>query len=558
MKLELSVEDLLNKRRIESDRIEFKASWNPDDIYHSVCAFANDYDNIGGGYILIGVEEKNGVAVRPVKGIEEYEIDNIKKEMIGYNNTMVSTYFPKIIDEEVDGKCVLVLWITPDAGRPYKAPDHVTAKKDKKLYYYIRYASSSVRANAEQERELLNMTDYMPFDIRPNYKATEDDISVPLLIEHLKKTKSRLAKQVLKRGVMEILGDMQLLVGPSEQQYLSNVALMMFCDHPDKFFPYTQVEITKFPEGSIKNPNNFIEVPVIKGSVPEMISRTMQKLQDMVILEKVTKVNYQMEAIRRFNYPYQALEEAVVNAFYHRDYMSYQSIIIEIEPELIRIISYPGIDRSISQSDIEAGERFSTRYYRNKRLGEFLKELDLSEGKCTGIPTIQEELRNNGSPKAHFYTDEDRRAVRVEIPIHPDFLGLGEKVIASSEQPSVDKQKSFDSGSNETFENEKSCVSPSNETFKSEKSFVSVEKVSFEEILVRMKVKERTRDNIRLLKRALTDDIFSRSDIVKLLRVSGTAAGKLINKMIENKLIVSVAGHGKGKYKFISEEDIVE
>lgn len=178
--------------------------------------------------------------------------------------------------------------------------------------------------------------------------------------------------------------------------------------------------------GSIKNPNNFKEFPVIKGSVPMMIKRTMQTLQDLVIEEMVTKVNYQMEAIRRFNYPYQALEEVVVNAFYHRDYLSYQSIMIEIEPELIRIISFPGIDRSIPQRVIEEGERFSSRYYRNKRLGEFLKELDLSEGKSTGIPTIQEELRNNGSPKARFFTDDDRRAVTVEIPIHPDFLNRDE------------------------------------------------------------------------------------------------------------------------------------
>lgn len=153
-----------------------------------------------------------------------------------------------------------------------------------------------------------------------------------------------------------------------------------------------------------------------------MIKRTMEKLQDMVIEEKVTKVDYQMESIRRFSYPYQALEEAVVNAFYHRDYQSYQAIIIEIEPDCVRIISYPGIDRSISQKTIAEGERFKSRYYRNKRLGEFLKELDLTEGKSTGIPTIQEELRNNGSPKAAFETDDERRAVTVEIPIHPDFL----------------------------------------------------------------------------------------------------------------------------------------
>lgn len=69
MALPINIEDLLNKNRIESDRIEFKKGWNPTTIYHSVCAFANDIDNIGGGYILIGVEEENGIAKRPVCGI---------------------------------------------------------------------------------------------------------------------------------------------------------------------------------------------------------------------------------------------------------------------------------------------------------------------------------------------------------------------------------------------------------------------------------------------------------------------------------------------------------
>jgi ATP-dependent DNA helicase RecG len=85
-------------------------------------------------------------------------------------------------------------------------------------------------------------------------------------------------------------------------------------------------------------------------------------------------------------------------------------------------MSFPGIDRSISDKTIEEGKRFVSRYYRNRRLGEFLKELDLSEGHSTGVPTIQDELEKNGSPRAQFYTDEDRRAMRVCIPIHPAFL----------------------------------------------------------------------------------------------------------------------------------------
>lgn len=70
MALTINVEDLLNKQKIESNRIEFKRGWNPDKIYHSICAFATDLDNTGDGYIFVGVEQDdNGIAKRPVIGL---------------------------------------------------------------------------------------------------------------------------------------------------------------------------------------------------------------------------------------------------------------------------------------------------------------------------------------------------------------------------------------------------------------------------------------------------------------------------------------------------------
>ena len=205
-------------------------------------------------------------------------------------------------------------------------------------------------------------------------------------------------------------------------RYIQNVALMMFCEHPEKFFGYTYVQMTLFPEGSINNPSLSEDFPNITGSVPQMIESTMERFRNFIIREKVIKVPGQMEAIRIFNYPFMAIEEAVVNAFYHRDYMSYEPVTIEIEPDCINIMNFPGIDRSISDKTIAEGARFVTRHYRNRRLGEFLKELDLSEGHSSGIPTIQDELKRNGSPRAEFFTDEDRRAIRIRIPIHPTFF----------------------------------------------------------------------------------------------------------------------------------------
>ena len=62
------------------------------------------------------------------------------------------------------------------------------------------------------------------------------------------------------------------------------------------------------------------------------------------------------------------------------------------------------------------------RKYRNRRLGEFLKELELTEGRATGIPTIQRKLKDNGSASATIETDEDRAYFLIDIPCHPDFV----------------------------------------------------------------------------------------------------------------------------------------
>ena len=50
MALPLNIDDLIHQRKVESARIEYKKDWNPEKVLHSVCAFANDIDNWGGGH----------------------------------------------------------------------------------------------------------------------------------------------------------------------------------------------------------------------------------------------------------------------------------------------------------------------------------------------------------------------------------------------------------------------------------------------------------------------------------------------------------------------------
>ena len=50
MAIPINVKKLIPGRVVESERIEYKKGWNPTAIYRTICAFANDFENIGGGY----------------------------------------------------------------------------------------------------------------------------------------------------------------------------------------------------------------------------------------------------------------------------------------------------------------------------------------------------------------------------------------------------------------------------------------------------------------------------------------------------------------------------
>ena len=103
---------------------------------------------------------------------------------------------------------------------------------------------------------------------------------------------------------------------------------------------------------------------------------------------------------------------------YHRSYEIREPIEVRILPDCVTIASYPGPDGSVNLEDLQTG-RSTTRRYRNRRIGEFLKELSLTEGRGTGIPKILRAIRKNGSPLPIFETNDDRMYFVARFPIHP-------------------------------------------------------------------------------------------------------------------------------------------
>jgi ATP-dependent DNA helicase RecG len=111
----------------------------------------------------------------------------------------------------------------------------------------------------------------------------------------------------------------------------------------------------------------------------------------------------------------------VVNAVYHRDYDVRGPVEIRIMHDELVVLSYPGPDRSVRLEQLRAGKAMPRRY-QNRRIGEFLKELEFTEGRSTGIPKIIDAMQANGSPPAEFDFDEDHSYFMVRLPVHPAAL----------------------------------------------------------------------------------------------------------------------------------------
>lgn len=415
MAIPVSIEKLLNENIVEWARIEFKEGWNPDSTLKTISAFANDIDNWGGGYIIIGVKEENGKIIKPITGLNEESVDHIQKEILKYCKYLKPNYVPQSEPVYYEGKMVLLIWCPGGYERPYQCPKRPTSKSSEKAYY-IRKLSSTIEATDLDVKELIALTHNIPFDDRVNIKSELTDLKYPIIRNYLETVNSNLLNTLEHKKLEDLAKDLRIADGPKEYFKPLNVGLLFFNDNPETFFPYSRIELVNIPDPTGQG----MEERIFTGPIDQQLRDVLSYLKNNVIAEKIFKLHGQAEAIRVKNYSYEALEEFVSNAIYHKSYQIYEPITIRIEKEQIEITSIPGPDRSISDQDI-LNYNMRTRRYRNRRIGDFLKELHLVEGRNTGIPTAIKGIKDNGSPMPTLLTDKERTFFSVIMPIHESF-----------------------------------------------------------------------------------------------------------------------------------------
>lgn len=332
---------------IENEITEFKREY-VDDIKKSVIAFANT----NGGSIFIGIDN-DGTPV----GVEDTDDCQLKlssslRDSIRPDVTM----FTDIKVLVMDGKNIVKISVQRGTARPY----YLSGKGVRPEGVYIRQGSANVPASEERILSLIHET------AGDNYE-TERSLTQDLTFDTADKY---FAERSLPFGT-EQKRTLHLI---SEDGTYSNLALLLSdqCEHTIKFAVF---------EGSVKT--NFKDRREFSGSLFKQLEETYS------YIGQFNHIRSEFEGLRRidiYDYPIEAIREALLNSIVHREYSYSASTLISIFDDRMEFVTIGGLPKGISANDIMLGISVP----RNKNLAEVFYRLHLIEAYGTGMPKINE------------------------------------------------------------------------------------------------------------------------------------------------------------------------
>lgn len=156
----------------EDDTTEFKVSISNDAIGKTICAFANDFNNLDIGFLIIGVCDKS----REIKGIRINDWDDIQTKIADICNSIVPPVIPSLTRLEIQKKTILVIKVNRSMTRPHRY----------KARCFIRLFSTTRAATLNEENQIkeLDTSSFYLFDKKPAMEAEFNDLNQRKITEH--------------------------------------------------------------------------------------------------------------------------------------------------------------------------------------------------------------------------------------------------------------------------------------------------------------------------------------------------------------------------------------
>ena len=382
----------------ESNCLDWKKGGDPENIVETLTAFANDYEEVGCGFVLCGIEEqkhKDGSSTSEVAGITRGESNRLQNRIFELSRNRahppITPRFDSVsLDED---KEVLVVWV---------AASNELHFWDKKVV--IRRADKTVTATINQHSELVLRKAHLHWLDQPCPGATEDDINFFALEEISKGHKQGGgAREFLQPGIRMFASARPLcstVVGPTGDVVVPNrFAMLLIGEKPHQFMPGAFVALTRFQ--GLSRADSIFSSTEYFGPIPLLIEKVIGELESETAMITDKTRDFLNGAQNRKRYSVQALNEFLVNALAHRDYAAQRSTKIYIFLDRIEFESPGGL---VSGENIEGLKQGRTNW-RNPSLARYLSELGLAQERGTGIPRAIEETVRVAGIEPKFETD---------------------------------------------------------------------------------------------------------------------------------------------------------
>ena len=327
----------------ETENIEFKASYT-DNIYKEIIAFANTE----GGTLYIGVDN-NGVAC----GIND--IDDVYTRITNGVRDAIVPDITMFIRYELQKNDVIKISVSEGSNKPY----YIKAKGLKPSGVYIRQGASCAPASTEQIRLMIRESDGDNYE---EMRCAEQNLTFDEAKKAFRENDVVFSRKNYRAlGITDSTGDMY-----------TNMALIVSdqCNHTVKVAVYADESNTEFRD-----------TKEFTGSVFEQLNETFSYL---MLCNKKTSSIEGLKRFERYDYPSEAIREALLNALVHRDYSFSGSIIVNVNDAQMEFVSLGGLVSGLSTEDISSG----ISQPRNKNLANVFFRLHLIESYGTGIRRI--------------------------------------------------------------------------------------------------------------------------------------------------------------------------
>lgn len=409
--------DLKELAARESEQVEWKENVaDAEDVLKSIAAFANDFQNLGGGYVVCGAKESKdehdfqkvsypGLSASRLRELEFKVLNDARSKI----DPAVTPLVEELPAERGDARVLVFIVASTGSAHSYRASGKDSAA------YYVRIGRQTIEARNGVLRELLVRTRALdPWDRRLNEDARLEDIDLLAFRDVMQKIETWNPAIAIEEYFSEVrisefvptLGGKRPL---AQLLHPRNFAILLFAAEPTRFFPGAWTKVSVYP-GKDRSERT-AERHDLTGSV---VSQSMKAL-NLLKTHTSTVYDKESEAPNAPKYPERALQEAIINAIAHRDYELDEPTSITVFSDRIEIRSPGGLPRTIDKEKFLAGR--APPSWRNQSLAYFFNKLQLAQAEGQGIPTIIRTMQQLGSPSPVFETDD--YSVTCVLPAHP-------------------------------------------------------------------------------------------------------------------------------------------